>query len=114
MIAVTPELIYEQSKFWIALISFLWAIFKGFNWVKDIREKDLKDIHNGVTSLRGEIQGQTTQIVDQIKELRSDFRTFYTIPQPQMIPARAKAPRRKSTKTKPKSPARIELKLDRN
>ena len=117
--------LYEQLKYWLPALGILWGAFKTFRWVKEIREKDLADLKisveglkTGITDTKSavekmeegvgtKIENQTISIVDQLKELRSDFRTFYTIPQPQMIPARAKpVPVKKpvkSTKQKSKS-----------
>jgi hypothetical protein len=107
-IIITGSFLYEQLKFWIPVVSFGWALYKSFSWVKAIREKDLADVKISVASvetgvketnaavarleatLSEHIKSQTVAFVDQIKELRSDFRTFYTMPSPQMIPARAR------------------------
>lgn len=111
-VVVSMAFIYEQAKFWVPCLAFSWGVYKGFDkafkWVKEIREKDLAELKTSVDGLKGginetntavqnmqhglsgKIESQTVSIVDQLKELRSDFRTFYTIPTPQMIPARAK------------------------
>lgn len=100
--------IYEESKFWSALVGGLWVSFKCFTWVKDIREKDLKTIQTGVTCLTDNLQKQTnvietgfstqtSSLVREVQELRSDFRTFYTAPDPLMIPVQARGPRKKAS-----------------
>lgn len=114
---LSPEVIYEQSKFWIGLITFVWSIFKGFNWVKDIRDKDLKGLHEGIVSLRGDLQGQTTQLVEQIKELRNDvrysqYRPQYEVMEPARSRAPRKTPRKPAAKKKVEEPV-IELTLDK-
>ncbi len=103
--------VYEQAKFWLPAITAAYAIFRAWNWVKAIRETDLTTITSSVkntnaavekleASMSAHLQAQTVSIVDQLKELRSDFRTFYTIPQPQMVPARSRKP---ATKRKQKA-----------
>jgi hypothetical protein len=118
---LTPEIIYEQSKFWLGLITFIWSIFKGFSWVRDIRDKDLKGLHEGIVSLRGDLQGQTTQLVEQIKELRNDVRysshpRYFREDEGGLSPARSrparKTPARKRAAKKANSSV-IELTLDK-
>ena len=77
--------VYTELKFWLSLIGALWAVFRGFNWVKEIRTNDLKHIHSGVESLQSDIKDQTASFVsainnntNELKELRSDIRTFTT------------------------------------
>lgn len=98
-----------DTKFYLALVGVLWTAFKGVTWVKDIREKDLKGIDGKVDNVGTEIRTQTSAMnagftglsatVDRgFQELRSDFRTFYTSPDPLMVPVRARATKkRKST-----------------
>lgn len=122
---VSTSFIYEQSKFWIALLGGAYGAYKAlsraFTWIKEIREKDLAqltvnvdtmktgiiDTNTSIRNMEGilakKFEDQTTSIVDQLKELRSDFRTFYTIPQPQMIPARAKPVTKRKEKAKPRA-----------
>lgn len=108
-IIVTTAFILDQARFWIPCIGFGWGLYKAFAWVKAIREKDLAELKVSMDGVKTGLEAtntaisrmeqtstenfksQTTSIVDQLKELRSDFRTFYTIPQPQMLPARAKS-----------------------
>lgn len=111
--------IYGLLKIWIPILGGAWGIFKVINWVKDIRNKDLIELKcsvdelkvefgTKVDSLKEEVKVQTTEIVGQLKEMRSDFRTFYSPPQyphaAQMMPmpalqtSRAKrAPRKAKT-----------------
>jgi hypothetical protein len=102
--------VYEESKFWSALIGMLWAAFKGFSWIKDIREKDLKGIQGDVSLLSGEVRRQTDVIstvtdrqtnamTRELQELRSDFRTFYTAPDALMVPVHARGIRKRANAT---------------
>ena len=82
---VTPEVmpvlqtLYTEGKFWMALISSLWLVFKGITWIKEIRTNDLVHIQAGVTDLHGEMKQQTTSIVNELSELRGDIRSFTTM-----------------------------------
>lgn len=118
--------LYEEAKYWSSFIGALWVVFKGLRWVKDIRDKDLKGIDSNVVSLKNEVQQQTSLMCGSfdklnstmdrgIENLRSDFRTFYTSPDPIMIPVHARASRKKAsvsarakakqaTPAKPKTP----------
>ena len=91
--------IYEEGKFWSIVATSIVALYKAFQWVKDIREKDLVTIQGKIDGLHTELGSQTTAIVkatdantNEIKELRNDMRTL--IIQPQLARA-AKASRRK-------------------
>lgn len=68
------ELIYNESKFWIALAGGLWSVFKGIDWIKSIRTNDLHHIQLGVDNLGVKIDGQTRDIVNELKEMRQDIR----------------------------------------
>lgn len=92
----------EQGKFWVGLATAIIAGYKGFEWVKQIRTKDLKEIHDGIKSMSGKIDTQTASVVGELKEMRADFRTFYISPAPAMLTARAKPVAKKRTpKIKP-------------
>lgn len=97
---------------WTPLIGgAIWGLFKGYQWVKDVREKDLKqlkqnmaDLHTGIEGVRAAIDTQTQSLVAELREQRQDFRTFYA---PLLTiaagptPARAKkTPPKKKTATK--------------
>ncbi len=91
--------VFEEGKFWVAMVSAIIATYKGFQWVKDIREKDLVKIQGTIDGLHTELGAQTTAIVkateantNELKELRNDMRTL--IIQPALARA-AKASRRK-------------------
>lgn len=94
--------LYTEFKFWTGLIgslSVIWVLGKkiatGFDWVKQIRTNDLvhiqagvDSINTGLDSLNQELVKQTAALHDssvsnnaiasELKELRQDFRTFYT------------------------------------
>ena len=91
--------IYEEGKFWSLIAGAVIAVYKAFQWVKDIREKDLVTIQGKIDGLHGELGKQTDAIVKateanthELVELRNDMRTL--IIQPQLARA-AKASRRK-------------------
>jgi hypothetical protein len=84
----------NDTKFYIALAGALWTAFKGFNWVKDIREKDLKGIKDDLAQQNHLLGTGFTALSNGITELRSDFRTFYTSPDPVMVPVRARTVRK--------------------
>lgn len=111
----TPELlerVYTEGKFWIALTGFLWAVFKGTNWIKEIKEKDLPKMQSTIEKVSAELKEQaaaaaasakehtttvvngfkeqTAQLVRELQEQRQDFRAFYM---PQVAQARATKPR---------------------
>lgn len=92
-------------KFVITLLAALGLAYRAFDWIKQIRTKDLIEIHSGIKDLKVELKSgmdnlsnkldtQTTSVVGELKELRSDFRAFYIPPAPILMPARAKAPKR--------------------
>lgn len=73
-------MVYDESKFWIALCGGLWSVFKGINWIKTIRTNDLHHIQLGVNDLKTSLDSQTHSIVTELRELRNDFRTLYVRP----------------------------------
>lgn len=93
-----------DTKFYAALAGLMWTAFKGFNWVRDIREKDLKGIKEDVNTVSTEVRSQTgvinqgfSLLTSTVQELRSDFRTFYTSPDPLMIPVSARTTRKRKS-----------------
>lgn len=93
-----------ETKFYVGLASLMWTAFKGFNWVKDIREKDLKGLKEDVGTVSTELRQQThvigngfSTLLAGVHDLRSDFRTFYTSPDPLMVPVRARATRKRKS-----------------
>ena len=92
--------IYSYGKFVIGFGGLAVAVWKMVQWVKEIRTKDFADLRTAVTETQGSIDAlghkvdaQTNAVVRELQELRSDFRTFYTQPVPQMLPAQSKPKR---------------------
>lgn len=103
------QLLAEDYKFWLIVITIITAGYKAYDWVKQIRTRDLPDIHGeiknlktGLDSLGTKLDAQTTSVVGELKEMRSDFRTFYTSPSPLMMAAYAR-PERPAPKRKPRA-----------
>jgi hypothetical protein len=112
--------LYEVIKFWVPLITGAWAVFTGATWVKNkfvIMSDTVQVVNNNLTELKHEVveqtnkfvnvvNNQTTAYVGEIKELRSDFRSFIA---PQILAnsfarnAPVKKPARKPLTTKAKS-----------
>lgn len=76
------------------------AIYKAVNWVKEIRTKDFVELRSDVQQtnltierLGAKVDIQTSAVVRELQELRSDFRTFYASVPQQMAPARSKSKR---------------------
>jgi hypothetical protein len=86
-----------DTKFYMALVGLLWTTFKGFNWVKDIREKDLKGLKDDIGTQTHVIGTGFNALAAGISELRNDFRTFYTSPDPLMIPVSARTTRKRKS-----------------
>lgn len=89
------KMIYEQGKFWFTVSTVIWGAKKGFDWVKDIREKDIPEVKTSINNVHLELQQQTSQIVtsldklgSEFKEMRQDFRT-YVAPPMRMYAAKA-------------------------
>jgi hypothetical protein len=104
---------YDLGKTLLSVGGVVIAAYKVVQWIKDIREKDLHeiktgmvDMHTGVLGLQTEMAKQTDALVNELKEQRQDFRTFYgpllqTVSTPAVPRARAKrSPRPKSRKKK--------------
>lgn len=95
--------LYNESKFWIALCGLMWSAFKGVAWIRALKENDLhhlqlgvNDVKTGIGEVKTGLDRQTDAVVNEIKELRADFRAFY--PQP----VRARASKGKGTSTRSK------------
>ena len=95
--AVAQFLQSADTKFYIALFGLLWTAFKGFHWVKDIREKDLKGIKDDLGAQTHVIGTVFANVAEGLRELRGDFRTFYTSPDPLMIPVSARTTRKRKS-----------------
>jgi len=85
------SLLYEVVKYWLPVLGAAFGLFKVINWVKtsfvDIKS-NVVTLNQNTGLLREEIQSQTKDFKDavasqthafvaEVKELRSDFRTFY-------------------------------------
>lgn len=107
---MTPDLLFPSSLSHIAsgaeealsAVSVLFLLFKGYTWVRDNirgikKGVDAAAVDNkaGFVAVVDEISKQTSSTVNEIRELRSDFRTFYTQPDPIMIPAHSRAVRKR-------------------
>ncbi len=92
--------IYSYGKIIVGLAAATVAGWRLVQWVKEIRTKDFADLRVAVTETQASIEGlghkvdaQTSALVRELQELRNDFRTFYTQPVPQMLPARSRPKR---------------------
>lgn len=94
---ITSFFASADTKFYLALFGILWTSFKGFNWVKDIREKDLKGIKDDLSTQTQVIGTGFSNLTDGVRELRNDFRTFYMSPDPLMIPMNARTTRKRKS-----------------
>lgn len=94
---VAAFLTSTDTKFYLALLGAAWAARGGFNWIKDFREKDVKGIKEDLSAQTGVIHSGFTALTSGIQELRNDFRTFYTSPDPLMIPVNARTTRKRKS-----------------
>lgn len=124
--ALSPQtdIIYDTIEFWLLIGGGVWGAFKSYQWVKAIREKDLKGLKTDVTTLNADLNRQTQSIESgftsledattrALQELRSDFRTFYISPDPRMVPVRTRTMRKKKSttvKARVKSPVKKKTK----
>lgn len=106
----TAQMVYSEIKYWLSIGAVVWTIMKIMHWVKKIKETDLvniqssvsavsNEINSGLTTLNAELVKQTSAIVNELKEMRADFRTFY-VPGLTMQPARMRAARKKKEPAK--------------
>jgi hypothetical protein len=93
-------MLYNYGRVILGFAAVAIAGWKMVQWVKEIRTKDFADLRTAVTETQGSIDAlghkvdaQTNAVVRELQELRSDFRTFYTQPVPQMLPAQARPKR---------------------
>ena len=98
----------------LSAIGVLFGMFKIINWIKvklsniDTNVVELKNsMDSHITGLRDDIKSQTINIVSELKEQRSDFRTFYgptllhmQLNSPLAAPLKAKRTVRKAVKKK--------------
>jgi len=89
--------VYTFFKFWAPLVALLWTAFKGMAWIKEIRDKDFVELKTGIVDFNGKmdklhtsIDAQTTSFINEMRELRSDFRAFYVPTMQRARPARAR------------------------
>ncbi len=101
----------EDYKFWITIAGMIASGYKAFQWIKEIRTKDLVAVHQGIqeiktglNSLGMKLDSQTNSVVGELKELRNDFRTF--IPMATYMSPVAARPAAKRTR-KPKTTGTI-------
>lgn len=85
-----------------------YAGFKAYDWVKGIRQQDFPEVNQSLTQVKDmlgvvkqSVDAQTTAIVNELKEQRQDFRTFYAppaLPLLQHAAVRGRAPARRKNK----------------
>lgn len=120
----------SEWKFLAFVVTVIITAYKGFDWVKQIRTKDLAELHtsvgyvnSGITTLGAKIDNlsekletkldsQTSAVVSELKEMRGDFRTFYISPVAQMMPARSKPVRKVTKRPVKKKITKVDLTLD--
>lgn len=81
--AASLHQLYPEVKFWLSVGGIFWMAFKGFTWVKAIRDNDLPqiqtgldDVKKGMESVYTELKTQTSAVVSELQNLRLDFRTY--------------------------------------
>src|SRR5271155_3108131 len=98
VVPIAPEgfdaiFVYNQIKFWTPILAGSWVMFHAVEWVKSIRTKDIPALQDSINVLNTRVDDQTTKLVTELKEMRSDFRLFAS-PQfyqtPMLTGARAK------------------------
>lgn len=99
--AIAQFLQSADTKFYLMLGGLLWTAFRGFNWVKDIRQKDLKGIKEDLGTQTNVISAGFAALSEGVKELRNDFRTFYTSPNPLMMPVSSRPSRKRKAAARP-------------
>ena len=77
---VSVAVAYEIAKYWLPIFAAMFGLFKVITWVKtsfvDIKDK-VHNLNINIAGLITKIEEQTHAVVGEVKELRSDFRTFY-------------------------------------
>lgn len=77
--------VYTEFKFWGPVVGAFWIVFKAYNWVLEIKTKDLCNIQDSIKEFNFELDRgltkQTTEFVNsvsvntnEIKELRGDIK----------------------------------------
>lgn len=64
--------VVNQVKSWTTLLAGIWLIVKLLDWIRSLRD--------GIDELNKELVEQTNSIVNELREMRADFRTFYGQP----------------------------------
>jgi hypothetical protein len=68
--------VYNEVKFWSLIGGGIWSSFKVIEWFKTLKTNDLHHVQMGIDDLKALMLDQTTSIVNELKELRSDFRSY--------------------------------------
>lgn len=105
----------ESWKFWLTFLSMI-AVgsitgFKGWQWVKGIREEDFPELKTDLKAVSIKIEEtsaaqvrstefQTTALVRELSELRGLFYGAFNLAPQTLVPVRSK-PKRKSIAKKP-------------
>lgn len=66
---ITAMQVVDQVKSWTELAAGIWLVVRLLDWVRSLRE--------GIEGLNKELIEQTSAIVTELREMRSDWRTFY-------------------------------------
>ena len=97
--------VYQELKFWLPVataVGLLWKVFQGVSWLKGLKTEvlDVKtqlaaqsvtlqsQIAQQTSTLQSQIAQQTNAIVDELKEIRQDFRLVMA-PPPRLVRARS-------------------------
>lgn len=87
----------STTQFYIAIAGAAWVAREAFDWVKGIRDEDLKGIKTDLSSQTTVISSGFNKLSDNIHEMRTDLRTFYTSPDPIMTPVSARSVRKRKS-----------------
>lgn len=87
--ATVLPVVYELIKTLGPAAGFLFGVYRLVEWVKgsfsslqsgsDATNLKLENTNNKLDSLNERIDAQTGSIVGELKEVRADFRSFYTL-----------------------------------
>lgn len=72
-----PEL-YDEIKYWGPFVGAMVGLYKLLDWIKT-QSKAADDIKASMTTMNFNMNRQTDVIVEQLKEMRSDLRTFASL-----------------------------------
>jgi hypothetical protein len=76
-LSLSMPLLYDLAKTVMGAGSVGIGAYKVIQWIKDIREKDLADMKTGINAMQVGLEKQTVALINEFKEQRQDFRTFY-------------------------------------